>query len=408
MNRRSARPSAQMVRQMATLIASTTMLPKTLAVIIAKNVAENPPTAKQINNVVNGSGSGAQAASALSRLWSSAGTLYGGVRNTAGTLYGGVRGTVGGFWKLGQIGKDTAVVSGYGIQIWVMIAIIMLIMGSIYKIALMRKKAKAINTMQNVSGTVATVARTAVNLAQTGANIAKRSANIVVSRSEKLSAILEQLEAKLYNPNQVLSNIETANLQKKIEHLQREIGAALQDCGAMVDRLQNGASRVLGGNGGAGLIMTTARTTAFILGESRREAANLNKPGAIQKAITGAGQAVGAAAAVGASGGGLLLMAAAGAAAGASARQASPPRLTNARRQASPPRLTNARRQTSPRRLTNARRQTSPRRLTNARRQTSPPRLTNARRQASPPRRRSPNNNRNSNNALKKLLKQVN
>jgi len=396
MNRRSARPSAQMVRQMATLIASTTMLPKTLAVIIAKNVAENPPTAKQINNVVNGSGSGAQAASVLSRLWSSAGkfaggarntagTLYGGARNTAGTLYGGVRGTVGGFWKLGQIGKDTAVVSGYGIQIWVMIAIIMLIMGSIYKIALMRKKAKAINTMQNVSGTVATVARTAVNLAQTGANIARRGANIVVSRSEKLSAILEQLEEKLYNPNQVLSNIETANLEKKIERLQRELGAALQDCGTMVDRLQNGASRVLGGNGGAGLIMTTARTTAFILGESRREAANLNKPGAIQKAITGAGQAVGAAAAAGASGGGLLLMAAAGAAAGASARQASPPRLTNARRQASPPRLTNARRQASP-----------------------PPRLTNARRQASPPRRRSPNNNRNSNNALKKLLKQVN
>ena len=372
MNRRSARPSAQMVRQMATLIASTTMLPKTLAVIIAKNVAENPPTAKQINNVVNGSGSGAQAASVLSRLWSSAGKFAGGARNTAGTLYGGVRGTVGGFWKLGQIGKDTAVVSGYGIQIWVMIAIIMLIMGSIYKIALMRKKAKAINTMQNVSGTVATVARTAVNLAQTGANIARRGANIVVSRSEKLSAILEQLEEKLYNPNQVLSNIETANLEKKIERLQRELGAALQDCGTMVDRLQNGASRVLGGNGGAGLIMTTARTTAFILGESRREAANLNKPGAIQKAITGAGQAVGAAAA-GASGGGLLLMAAAGAAAGASARQASPPRLTNARRQASPP-----------------------------------PRLTNARRQASPPRRRSPNNNRNSNNALKKLLKQVN
>jgi hypothetical protein len=304
--------------------------------------------------------------------------MAGGVRNTAGTLYGGARGAVGGVWQVGKIGKDTVVFTGYGIQIWVIIATIMLIMGSIYKIALMRKKAKAINTIQNVSGTVASVARTAVNLAQTGANIAKRGANIVVSRSEKLSALLEQLEAKLYNPNQVLSNLETANLEKKITRLQRELGGALHDCGTIVERLQNGADRVLGGNGGAGLVMSTARTTAFILGESRREASNLNKPGAVQKAITGAGQAMGAAAATGASGGGLLLMAAAGAARGVAGRQASPPRLANARRQASPTR------------------------------RVSPPRLANARRQASPPRRRSPNKSVNANNALNNLLKQFN
>jgi hypothetical protein len=365
-----------MVRQMAVVIASIAMIPKTLAFSIAKKVAENPPTAKQIKNVVVATGSGEQVAGALSQLWSSAGKMAGGVRNTAGALYGGARGAVGGIAQLGKIGKDTVVFTGYGIQIWVIIATIMLIMGSIYKIALMRKKAKAINTMQNVSGTVASVARTAVNLAQTGANIAKRGANIVMSRSERLSELLAQLEEKLYSPNQVLSNVETANLENKIARLQRQLGGALQDCGTVVERLQNSADRAIGGNGGAGLLRSTAQVTAFVLGESRREASNLNRPGAVQKAILGAGQAVGAAAATGASGGGLLLMAA-GAAAGAGVRQTSPLRLANARRQASPPR------------------------------RTSPLRLANARRQASPPRRRSPKSG-NANNALNNLLKQFN